>query len=456
MTRFKINIILMLVVLTSCEDFVDVPLPSSQLTGEIVFEDHNTATAALVNIYSKLRDTGILSGSLSGSPTELGLYSDELTYYGQAGAAMQATYQNNLLASTASVQQLWNDSFHQIYCANAVIEGVENSSSLELADKETLRGEALFIRALVHFYLANLYGSIPYITTTNHNENRLSSRLDTSIVYELITADLAEAIALLPQDYISAERVRPNKSTAYALLARTYLYMGLWPEASNAASAVINNPEYVWETDLNKIFLKESTTTIWQLKPQFAGNNTQEGSAFIFLNGPPLNTAISAALLNSFEAGDQRKIHWIREVEMGSTVWHHSYKYKEHTTTGTSVEYSILFRLAEQYLIRAEARARQGELISALEDLNLIRITAGLPPTSAQTQSAIIDAVLVERRHELFTEYGHRFFDLKRNGLLDATLLPVKSGWNTTDQLWPIPELELLANPNLLPQNPGY
>jgi hypothetical protein len=62
---------------------------------------------------------------------------------------------------------------------------------------------------------------------------------------------------------------------------------------------------------------------------------------------------------------------------------------------------------------------------------------------------------LEERRHEFFTEYGHRFFDLKRYGALDVVLPVTKAGWNTTDGDWPIPERDVLSNPNLT-QNPGY
>lgn len=124
--------------------------------------------------------------------------------------------------------------------------------------------------------------------------------------------------------------------------------------------------------------------------------------------------------------------------------------------TSASVEYSIQFRLAEQYLIRAEARAYQGDLIGAKEDLNKIRRNADLNDTNALSQQEIITAVKKERRFELFTESGHRFFDLKRNGDLDTVLTGVKFGWNSTDRLLPIPESELTLNPNIQPQNPGY
>ena len=113
-------------------------------------------------------------------------------------------------------------------------------------------------------------------------------------------------------------------------------------------------------------------------------------------------------------------------------------------------------RLSEQYLIRAEARAQQGDFIGAKDDLNTIRHLAGLGDTTASTQQELLTAILQERRVEFFTEGGHRFFDLKRTYELDSALSALKPGWNSTDALLPFPESELLLNPNLNPQNPGY
>ena len=457
MKNFNIKIALLLVLfsLVGCDDFVDVAVPNSQLTGSIVFEDRATANAAMADIYSKLRDSGLLSGNGIGSGVCLGLYADELTYYGTNEENVFYLFNNSLLANTSIVSQQWNESYHQIYCANAVIAGCQNSTALSTADKNQFIGEATFVRALVHFYLMNLYGDVPYITTTDYEVNRLATRMPTAEVYNHIISDLDQAIALLPEAYINADRVRPNRSTASALLARVYLYKGDWAEASNAASAVLNNTDYVWETDIDKVFLKECTATIWQFSPKLEGNNADEGATFIFQSGPPPYIGLTSELVNSFANDDLRKTHWIATITDGTDTWYHANKYKQQTNTGTSVEYSIIFRLAEQYLIRAEARARQGEVIGAKEDLNMVRHLAGLPDTTAVTGTDIIAAVLQERQWELFTEYGHRFFDLKRTGALDTVLPTVKPGWNTTDQLWPIPETELLTNPNLT-QNPGY
>lgn len=438
-----------------CENFVDVPLPSSQLTGAKVFEDPSTAEAAMVDVYSKLRDTGILTGLGGGASVNLGLYADELANY---SAEMLTTnmYNNELLPDNGIVLTLWNDSYHQIYCCNAVIEGLEKSSSIPEAAKEKLTGEALFTRALIHFYLANIFGDIPYIKGTDYEKNKKAVRTESSQVYQYIIEDLNNAVSLLPADYITAERVRPNKFAAYALLARAYLYSKEWEKASNAASAVLNSPLYRWENDPDLIFLKTSTSTIWQFMPKRAGNNTDEAAMFIFNSGPPLSTALDPKLISAFEDGDLRRLKWTRTINSPSGSWQHAYKYKKNAPTATSAEYSIVLRTAEQHLIRSEARARQGDLIGAKEDLNKIRRTAGLPDTPALSAEEIINAVIKERRVELFTEYGHRFFDLKRTGQLDAVLGSVKKGWNPTDNLWPIPEKELVSKPFLSPQNPGY
>lgn len=450
----KCSIIAACFFLNSCDSFVEVDLPSSQLTGQAVFEDLVTANAAMAGLYAKMRNNGILTGNATGISCYLGLYADEFDYYQQN--AVSNFYNNTLFAGESGVSDIWNQSYNQIYDANSVIEGLNNSTAIAAADKKQLQGEALFVRALLHFYLVNLYGDIPYIMTTDYALNSTVSRMPTNTVYGFVVNDLNEAIELLSENYTTTERIRPNRSTAKALLARVYLYMGLYPEAANAATAVINNPLYTWETDLDKIFLKESTTTIWQFMPNAAETNTAEGDLYIFAAGPPPIVGLKPSFVNAFEANDQRKLHWTTAVTDGITTWYYASKYKQETSTPNSVEYSIVFRLAEQYLIRAEARAYQGDLIGATADLNLIRTTAGLSNSSAVTADEIIMDIFNQRRFELFTEFGQRFFDLKRTGKLDQTLSVSKTGWNTTDTLWPLPALELNSNPNLNPQNSGY
>lgn len=455
-TLFNLILCLMLLLpLASCDDFVAVDLPSGQLTAPAVFEEVSTARAAMADVYAKLRDSGLISGNASGLSVLMGVYADELDYYGDAAAAPQHFYQNSLSATDGVIAGLWNNSYNEIYAVNAIIEGVAASSKLSQADKNKLTGEALFVRGLVHFYLANLYGDIPYIKTTDYQQNSQVGRLPLVQVYDRVIADLVLAQSLLPEE-ADYERVLPNKAAATALLARVYLYRGNWAEAANEASAVLNSGVFLVPTDLDTVFLKDSPETIWQFKPSADGINTYEAQSFIFTAGPPPLVGLRAELISAFEPDDMRRSHWVGSIGAGSTAWYFARKYKQQTNTGSSEEYSVVLRAAELYLIRAEARARQGELTGAKDDLNFIRNRAGLAQTAALTQAELLQAILQERRVELFAEHGHRFFDLKRFGQLDAVLGTVKAGWNASDVLLPLPESELLLNPNLKPQNAGY
>lgn len=439
----------------ACDSFLEVDLPKSQLTSTSVFQDYTTADAAMADVYSKIRDKGVLTGTLFGISSQLGNYTDELAFYGSPVDPTLAFYTNTVLSSNSTVAQFWNNSYNQIYAANAVLEGVQ-ASNLSAQEKAQLKGETLFVRGLLHFYLSQLFGDIPYVQTTDYKANSVVTRIPGDQVYAYILNDLKTAEGLLSPTYPATERVRPNSYVVKALLARFYLYKGAWDDASKMATAVIdNNSLYLFEDNLDKVFLKNSTEAIWQFMPALTGKNTDEATVFIFTSGPPPLVALNQSLVNSFEVNDLRKSHWTASISNGIDTWNYAYKYKEKNSTGASKEYSIVLRLTEQYLIRAEASAKLGNLSGAKDDLNKIRKRAGLTDIVASSKEEILEAILQERRKELFTEYGHRFFDLKRTGRLDA-LLSAKPGWNTTDSLLPLPESELNVNPNLMPQNPGY
>lgn len=440
----------------SCDSFTEVDMPVTELNTPAVFEQKNTAYAAMTDVYAKMRENGIFTGKPAGTGREMGLYADELTWYGSSTSTSNSFFNNTVLPSTGTITGWWNHSYNQIYSANAVIEGVAASNKLQQEDKNQLTGEALFVRGLLHFHLMQLFGEVPYITSTDYNINKSAGRMTTASMYEKIVEDLEAARELLPDEYPNPERVRPNSFVATAVLARVQLSKGDYAAAANSASAVLNRTDiYSLPVDLDAVFLKESSSTIWQFSPRVPTRNTDEGSTFIFNSAPPPNAAITASLYDSFETGDQRRVKWLRPRSSGGNIWYHSFKYKKTTTSSPQLEYSIVIRLAEMFLIRAEARARQGELVTAKDDLNIIRNAAGLDDTVADSQEELLDAILHERRVEFFTEYGHRFMDLKRFGKLDQ-FLSGKPAWQSSDRLLPIPEAELSLNPNIRPQNPGY
>ncbi|WP_417364317.1 RagB/SusD family nutrient uptake outer membrane protein [Galbibacter sp.] len=438
----------------SCEDFVEVDTPNHLLSGENLFNDPKTVEAAMVGIYVQLRNSFLLTGTSQGLSNLMGLYTDEMDYYGNSTIREASFYRNNLLASDETVAELWNASYNQIYASNAIIEGVANSSYFTPEETAQFTGEAKFIRALIHFHLVNLFGEVPYIKTTNYLENQVASRQPLEEVYASIVTDLEGAINQLPEEDVSGEHVRPDKRSAKALLARVYLYMENWEMAAMLSEEVINNT--AWEADPQNVFLKESSGTIWQFMPEFDESNTLEAQTFIFQTVPPPVRALSSNFINAFEDGDLRKVFWTGMVSDGVETYYYSAKYKLLPGESGNAEYSKVLRMAEQYLIRAEARAKMGDIAGARADINRIRNRAGLANTTATSENELLTAILQERRVELFTEHGHRFFDLKRSNKLDVVLDPIKEGWDTTDQLLPLPEKELLVNPNLLPQNPGY
>ena len=189
--------------------------------------------------------------------------------------------------------------------------------------------------------------------------------------------------------------------------------------------------------------------------PVLPSRNTNEGYYFV-LNGVPSNATISQDLLNAFENGDNRKSNWVTTLTIGSNTYYAPFKYKIKNGAAPLSEYYMVLRLAEVYLIRSEARAHADNLTGAIEDLNAIRLRAGLQPYSgSQDRDAILDAIDKERRIELFAEWGHRWLDLKREGKASPELTLIKPGFNPTDTLYPIPLLQLQNDP-YMHQNPGY
>lgn len=450
----KLTVALFLsVYLAGCSDFLDVDVPDDQLDEGKVFEDDRMATSAMVGVYTKLRSAGFFAGTVSGIGVQLGCYTDELEVTTAQTVEYRFFYENALTSSNTGVKSLWDNSYQQIFAVNSIVENIGSSQKLTEGVRNQLLGEALAIRAVLHFYLCQTYGSVPYVKSTDYNINRIMKKQPANAVTQLAIDDLKEAEQLLSPVYPSGERVRFNKVAVQALLARMYLYMENWVLAKQYAETVITSLGYALETP-DKTFLKESKSAIMQLKPGFDGGNTSEAAAYTFNAAPAPNLRLSTHLLEAFEEGDNRRTHYVRFVgqDMANA---HAFKYKVMGNTAVSSEYSIVLRLEEQYLIAAEAAAELGEWDTVNDMLNALRLRAGLEEITVSTKETALNAVLQERRLELFCEFGHRFYDLKRRNRLSELVVP-KPNWKEHFILLPLPENELLLNPNLLPQNNGY
>jgi len=443
--------------LISCEKFLEVDDPNNQISQSMVFKDKGLAYAALSDVYSNLRSNTFLNGSLYGVGTLMGCYTDELSSVSNQSLDFKSFFDLSVQQNTTVVNTIWVNAYKQIYAVNNIIEGVGKSTAyLDQQTVDQILGEAYFIRGFLHFYLVNLYGDIPYITTTDYLQNQSVSRQSLDNVYVHIEEDYQKADQYLTDQYPTANRTRINRSGVRLALARLYLYKQEWAKAEIMADLIIQNPLYTMEQDISKTFLKDSKSAIWQFMPLEAGVNTLEGQYYIFSTLPPQNVVLSQNLLDSFEPGDQRKQKWTKALSNATMSYSYPYKYTQNNKTSSSLEFSIVLRVEEAYLIWAEAENELGNIQTAINRLNQLRQRAGLAGLGSLNQQQVRTAVMDERRHELFTEFGHRFFDLKRKDLLNTYMPTVKSSWKNHMSLLPLPENELIANPSLKPQNDGY
>lgn len=464
MLKYSITILL---IFSSCKKFLDVGLPPDKVASEFVYNSNTSAAAVLTGLYFDLQGEadGFAQGR-SGVSLFMGLAADE---FNTLPLSVYADfYRNN------AYYDFWSRIYKMIYRTNAAIEGLSSSSSLSEVLKNQLIGESKFLRAFLYFYLVNLYGDVPLLISSDYKVNSKTGKTPMDKVYEQIISDLLDAEKLLRENYAdfdaigsSLDRIRPNKYSASALLARVYLYVGKWSQAEDKASLLIAQKALYDTAALNDVFNKNSKEAIWQLQSVSDGVqlNTLDAGVFTFTSIRPdeyFNPIwLSDDLKNSFEPGDERCVNWTREVEDTLTKVKYRFftKYKKYLAGEEYLENVMVLRLGEQFLVRAEARAQQDKIEKALEDLNIIRQRARLPVINLSSKTLLLESILREKQVELCSEWGHRWFDLKRTGRLDDIMTDacIKKGgiWEPYKKLMPIPMDDLKYNLNLT-QNEGY
>ena len=435
----------------SCEKMIEVDLPNDRMNREDVYRDIQTTKSALNYLYSRIRDTPIFNFSAQGISYNLSLYTDDLDYFGNGTMPI---YLNNIDATNLGItSNWWDNSYKEIYAINAFIEGVQSSSSLKELDKKQLLGEAYTLRALYYQILAKLYGNIPYTISTNYITNTTISKTDYSAVLEQIEKDLLLSIELLDYTYRNSERIYINKAVTELLLAENYLLQKRYDKAEIYAKNIIDNSIFQIEDDLSRVFLKDAKSTILQISPRVLPSTTLQASLYLYTT---LTNAVGIKTehYNSYDSMDKRKSEWITIFMSGDTSYYQVAKYKNKQNNMN--EYGVFYRLEEAYFYLAEALAYQDKISDATKVLNIVRAKRGIAdiPSNLSVDN-FIDELLRESHKEFFSEGGHRFFDLKRNGRIQQ-LSSNKPTWQTFHDLFPIPEQQILMNRNLLPNNPGY
>jgi starch-binding outer membrane protein, SusD/RagB family len=422
---------------SSCKKFVDIGKAPDQLLVSDAFKEDATATSAVLALYSNSSTTSCIdyfsfAGDLEADVLKNAFESDpSLTEFENATV---------LPSNTTVYNDLWSAPYSVIGEANVAINGLKASTTLTPTLKNQLLGECKFFRAFSYFYLVNYFGGVPLSLSGDAHKDAYLPRASVDSIWASIISDLKDAQQLLTVTYVGNLRTRVNKYAATALLARAYLYTKDYTDAEIQASAVIDATDISYTLpEVESAFLNTSNGVIFQIATTGASGNLPElGTYYVSYN----QFVLSPEFAGSFEAGDKRATAWTD----GNTIT----KYK---LSGN--EYNIVLRLAEQYLIRAEARARLNKIADAQDDLNAVRSRAGLGNTGATTQEELLNAILQERKVEFFGEFSHRWFDLIRFGQAGNVIGALKPGWKSTAVLQPIPSIEITRNSALV-QNPGY
>lgn len=395
-------------------------------------------------------------------------------------------YQNNHQPFFYNVREQWTNFFAIIKDANFILKKLEESTILSDAKKNELSGEARFLRGYAYFNLVQLYGDVPIRTSPLTDLSNVKiERSPQADVYDLVLEDLTFAESNLPAEAPEVGRV--YKLVATALLAKVHLTIAGIPllqtehytNARDKALEVINSQKFTLKEDYSEVFHNTTYTSesIWEQtyqpgvpnsNPLMANSATAPGYVYILTPAP--------WFITSFPVGDQRKAWGVQEnyVAPSGTLapFFHKFVNLDWIDNGTLaanaglLDYTIpLLRLAEIYLIAAEAENEMNGPAIAYQYINAIRERARVdkgnpthvPDLTGLTKEAFRDAVLMERKWELHLE-GSTWYDLKRTGTLNriqtirgGSLVHAIGQYNNT---WYIPDVEIQNN--AIPQNPEY
>lgn len=464
-----VSIVSLLLVGTSCKDTLDVQ-PKQSLDASLALTGYSSVNALSVSLYSRAQNFSYLGQRMLIAPDVL---ADNYTITANSGGR----YVGERVNTPGSHLDLWGILYPAINEANFIIANVDKLTATQ-AEKDALKGQALFMRAMFYHDMVRIYGYEPGMAVDGWNEGVVlrteptddvskadfKPRATVAQVYTQIETDLKSAATLLPVTVPGASVFRASKGAAYALLARVYLYQKKWPEAEQAATDAIANKQssttlanasnYI--ASFASVPNRESMFELDYRTEQFTtvdGINNSMNSLTQKTTGGVFAVRATEELLNSFEPGDVRRTAFDQTVDNGVTVFY-SLKFPAHK--GNYFNNIPVIRLSEVYLIRAEARANQNKTTLAQEDLTTLRTNRGLAAVpSTTTGTALMDLIFNERRVELHLE-GHRFFDFKRRGLdiLKPAGVPTLE-YKDYRVLAPLPQAQVLLNPQIK-QNPKY
>ncbi len=438
------------IALGSCEDFVTQE-PITGIAPETVIIDGESAETAVLGVYSGIQGGGMYGLSLIADP---GVLSDEMTHSGSFPTIAEMD-NNNINSRNVTTDNTWAAGFSVLFRANNIIEILDSEtefSSFPAADRARILAEARFGRALTLFQLANAYGDVPLATTTELAVLELIERSPQAEVYAFVISEAEAAAAALDGVSFGTEletQARASKWAAKALQARANLYAGNLAAAGALANEIIESGEFSLASSYATLFGPGPVVNDEIIFSVAYNANDQNGMPFQFLPAGRFEYAVGSDLVGAYAVGTDDEDGRAATIVFNDADPLSRYYVNKYQDLNNGTDGVIAFRLAEMYLIRAEANL-QSNPAAALADINVLRTRAGVAELGAIT----LDDILNERFMELAFE-GHRWFDLRRTGKLVEVMSGINSDFVINDQFLPIPQTDRDLNPNLT-QNPGY
>jgi hypothetical protein len=439
-----ISLVLLIAAMGSCKKFLEVE-PRESISDDATIIDKASAETAVRGIYNATRNY------YSVDFQSIAYLSGDNVQWTGSQSQVQEFINHQVSPENSTITSVWNGIYVSINRANNVIAKVPlvTDPILTATLKNQYIGEAYFLRALSYFDLVRIWGGVPLITTPTLTsaDNKGIARSTAAQIYEQVLKDLEAAEPLLSE---TTDRYRATKKTVWALKARYYLYQKDWVKADEYATKVINDQSnYQLIKPFNSFFFpatqKGTVESVFEFFYSTNELNVHRGQWQPQENGGTRQWAPNAALialLNDPATGGTRNTLIAKDNQ---NRWYGNLYYRSPATDPTYV-----IRIAELYLIRAEAKTQEGNLADATLDLNAVRLRAGLQATTATSNADLLLAIENERRLEFAFE-AHRWFDLVRTGRAQ-TVLNIADPNNL---LLPIPVSQLLIDKALI-QNPGY
>lgn len=479
-------IALVSMLMVSCKkDFIEV-LPESALTVDAVYKTDKDFQDAVVGVYSGFRAPYSRFWQFSD------LRADDVGHFWQGRVDLVRLDNFVMDVNDPLLINSWMDYYKIIYSANMVLSNIEKADVSLIKNKDLYLGEAKFLRALAYFDLVRIFGDVPLLTTPiTIEESYRISREKADIIYnQLIIPDLLEAESKLPQSYPAADVGRATQGAAKALLGKVYVTRKDFikaevklQEVTTMGYALLPNfndlfnytnehhSEYIFDIEYIEggIGLGSNFTSEFMVEFQTAGGPVVAALQKIYgiqvINSGSAGSP-TADLIAAFEMGDLR-----REITVAQGVTDQNGNYLPLAPTGipsftkkymtsliiqndSRANWKVI-RYADVLLMLAETLNENGKTGESLLYLNQVRERAGVEGYSDLTQAEAREKIYLERRLELYLE-GHRWFDLVRTDRALQVMQPY--GMQPHMTVFPIPQsqIEVVNNPAIFSQNPGY